>query len=164
MMIRHILLIAMFILYSIMIIYVYNQFVTKNTLSDIICNEECKNDILFFMFIMSIFTILYEIIRNDIESIIYILIILISIYGLLQNGVETIRHYIFAIFCLLCIFCFMVHHSYNTNSRVLLSLTFINYLIILCMILFIQNDIIICECLYILCFAIFYIYLHYFSL
>jgi hypothetical protein len=162
-MLKHVLLIAMFISYSFPIMYVYNQFLTEDTLSDIICNEECKNDILFFMIIMSIFTIIYEIIRNDIESIIYISIILISIYGLLQNGVESIRHYIFAIFCLLCIFCFMVHHSYKTNSIILIFLTIFSYLIILCMILFIQNDIIICECLYILCFGLFYIYLHFWS-
>ena len=163
-MIRHILLLAMAISYSFPIMYVYNAFLTKDTLSDIICNEECKNNILFFMVIMSIFTILYEFIRNDIESIIYISIILISIFGLLQNGVETIKHYIFAIFCLFSIFFFMVHHSYKKNSIILSSLTFINYWIILSMTIFIQYDIIICECLYILCFAIFYIYLHYLSL
>ena len=161
MMIRHILLIAMFISYSFPIMYVYNQFLTKDTLSDIICNEECKNDIIFFMVIMSIFTILYEFIRNDVESIIYISIILISIYGLLQNGVESIYHYIFAILCFLCIFCFMVHHSYQTNSIILTLLTYFSYCTVLFMILFVQEDIIICECLYILCFGLFYIYLHF---
>ena len=75
MMIRHILLIAMIISYSFPIMYVYRLFLTKDTLSDIICNEECKNDILFFMVIMSIFTIMYEYLRKDVESIIYISII-----------------------------------------------------------------------------------------
>lgn len=162
-MLKHILLIAMFISYSIPIIYVYNQFEINTTLSDIICDDSCKYTILFYMMIMGFFTILYEMQRNDTESIFYISIILITIYGLLQNGVESIRHYFFSIFCFLCIFCFMVHHSDKTNSTLLSYLTCINYGVMLTMILFIQDDIIICECLYILCFAIFYIYLHFCS-
>jgi hypothetical protein len=162
-MLKHILLIAMFISYSIPIIYVYHQFEIDTTLSDIICDDSCKYNILFYMMIMGIFTILYEIQRNDIESIFYISIILITIYGLLQNGVETIMHFVFAIFCLLCIFCFMVHHSYKTNSIFLIFLTIISYWIILYMTIFIQTDIIISECLYILCFGLFYIYLHFWS-
>ena len=162
-MINHILLGIMLIFYSIPIIYVYNMFQTKDTLSDIICNDECKKYILICMSIMSIFTIIYEILRNDIESILYISIILIAIYGLLQNGVETIEHFIFSIFCFFAIFCFMVHHSYLTSSTILSTFTFFNYCIILCMIIFVKDDIIICECLYILFFACFYIYLHFLS-
>lgn len=162
-MIKHILLGIMLILYSIPIIYVYNMFQTKDTLSDIICNDECKKYILFCMSIMSFFTIIYEFLRNDMESIFYIFILLIAIYGLLQNGVVSIAHFIFAIFCLFAIFCFMVHHSYLTNSTILSMFTFFNYCIMLCMIIFVKDDIIICECLYILCFACFYIYLHFLS-
>jgi hypothetical protein len=162
-MIKHILLGIMLILYSIPIIYVYNMFQTKDTLSDIICNDECKNYILFCMSIMSFFTIIYEFLRNDIYSILYIFILLIAIYGLLQNGVECIAHFIFAIFCFFTIFCFMVHHSYLTNSTLLSMFTFLNYCIMLSMIIFVKDDIIICECLYILCFACFYIYLHFLS-
>lgn len=161
MLLQNILLLCMLITYSIPIYYVYTEFKTDTTLSDIICK---KDNILFYMIIMGIFTILYEIQRNDIESIFYITTILISIYGLLQNDVETIAHFIFAILCLFAIFCFMVHHCYLTNSTILSAFTFINYWIIMCMILFIQNDIMVCECLYLFIFAIFYFYLHYLSL
>lgn len=162
-MIKHILLIAMFISYSFPILYVYSLFSIKDTLSDIICNEECKNDILFFMAMMSFFTIMYEYLRKDTESIIYISIVLISIYGLLQNGVESVQHYIFALLCLFSIFCFMVYHCHRTESNILTILTFINYWVILFMTIFMKEDIIICECLYILCFGLFYIYLHFLS-
>ena len=160
MLIQNLLLLCMLITYSLPIYYVYTEFKIDTTLSDLICK---KDNIIFYMILMGIFTILYEIQRNDVESIFYIITILISIYGLLQNEVETITHYIFAILCLFAIFCFMVHHSYLTNSKLLFTFTFLNYGVFLAMILFIQNDIMVCECLYILCFAVFYLYLHYLS-
>jgi hypothetical protein len=163
MILQNILLLGMLISYSIPIIYVYSQFKTDTTLSDIICDDKCKNIIFTFMIIMGIFTFLYELYRNDTESIIYISIILITIYGLLLNGVESIYHFIFAIFCLFAIFCFMVHHTYVTSSIILFFFTFLNYWVILSMILFIQSDIIIYECLFLVFFALFYIYLHYLS-
>jgi len=163
MLIQHVLLLGMLISYSLPIYYVYTQFQTDTTLSDIICDETCKYTILFYMGIMGFFTILYEIQRNDMESIAYISIILVTIYGLLQHDVDTNSHYIFAIFCLFAIFCFMVHHSYLTNSKILFTFTFLNYWIILAMILFIKNDIMLCECLYLFFFATFYLYLHYLS-
>ena len=162
-MLHHLLLLGMLIAYSLPIYYVYTQFKTNTTLSDIICDETCKYNIIFYMMIMGGFTVLYEIQRNDFESIFYITTILISIYGLLYNSVETISHFIFAILCLFAIFCFMVHHSYVTNSKILFTFTFINYWVILAMILFIQNDIMVCECLYLFFFAAFYLYLHYLS-
>lgn len=163
MLIQHVLLLCMLIAYSLPIYYVYTQFQTDTTLSDIICDETCKHTILFYMVIMGFFTILYEIQRKDVESIAYISIILVTIYGLLQNGVETIAHFMFAILCLFAIFGFMVHHSYITDSKILFTFTFLNYWIILAMILFVQTDIMICECLYLFFFAAFYFYLHYLS-
>lgn len=159
---NHVLLLGMLISYTIPIVYVITQFQTDTTLSDIICDETCKNTILFYMSIMGIFTILYEIQRKDIESIVYISIVLITIYGLLNYGPETITHFLFAIGCLFAIFIFMVHHSYQTNSPILFGFTFMNYLIILAMIIFVKDDIIICECGYLFFFAAFYIYLHFY--
>jgi hypothetical protein len=160
-MIHHVLLFAMIISYSIPIIYVYQKFQANTTLSDIICDESCKNTILYSMFVMGFFNILYELQRNDIESIIYILIILFSIYRLLENGVETLYHFLYAGICLFCIFFFMVHHTFLTNSKILFLFTLFNYGIILFMITMIQEDIIICECAFLLFFALFYIYLHF---
>jgi len=98
-MIHHVLLLTMIISYTIPILYVYNRFQPNNTLSDIICDQSCKNTILYSMCVMGIFTFLYEIQRKDIESILYIVIILFSIYGLLQNSVETMSHYFYATVC-----------------------------------------------------------------
>lgn len=159
--IHHVLLFAMIISYSIPIIYVYQKFQANTTLSDIICDTSCKNTILYSMCLMGFFTILYELQRNDIESIIYIIIILISIYGLLENGVETLYHFGYTILCLFCIFFFMVHHTFLTNSKILFIFTLFNYGIILFMITMIQEDIIICECAFLFFFAVFYIYLHF---
>jgi len=158
---NHVLLLGMLISYAMPIIYVIRQFQTDTTLSDIICDETCNQTILFYMTIMGIFTILYEIQRKDIESIVYISILLLSIYGLLNYGTETITHFLFAIASLFAIFIFMVHHSYQTNAPILFGFTFMNYLIILGMIIFVNDDIIICECAYLFFFAVFYLYLHF---
>lgn len=153
----------MLISYTMPIIYVIRQFQTDTTLSDIICDETCNNTILFYMTIMGIFTILYEIQRKDMESIVYISILLLSIYGLLKYGPETITHFLFAITSLFAIFIFMVHHSYQTNAPILFGCTFANYLIILAMIIIVKDDIIICECAYLFFFTVFYLYLHFLS-
>lgn len=159
-MLHHVLLLGMLISYTIPIIYVQTKFQTDTTLSDIICKE---NNILFYMTIMGVFTVLYETIhRNkDIESITYISILLLSIYGLLNYGPETITHFLFAILSFFSIFFFMVHHAYQTNSPLLFGFTFMNYLIMLAMIIFVKEDIILCECAYLFFFAVFYIYLHF---
>jgi len=159
---NHVLLLGMLISYAIPIIYVQTKFQTDTTLSDIICDETCKNTILFYMGIMGVFTILYETIhRKDIESTIYISILLLSIYGLLNYGPETMMHFLFAILSFFSIFFFMVHHAYKTNSPVLFGCTFVNYLIMIAMIIFVKDDIILCECAYLFFFAAFYIYLHF---
>lgn len=158
---NHLLLLGMLISYAMPIIYVIRHFNPNTTLSDIICDETCNKTIIFYMTIMGIFTILYEIQRKDIESIIYIIIVLITIYGLLTYGPETTTHFLFAIGCLFAIFAFMVHHSYQTNVNILYGFTFVNYLIILAMIIFVKDDIIICECAYLFFFAAFYLYLHF---
>jgi len=163
-MIHHVLLLTMIISYTIPILYVYNRFQPNNTLSDIICDQSCKNTILYSMCVMGIFTFLYEIQRKDIESILYIVIILFSIYGLLQNSVETMSHYFYATVCFFCIFFFMVHHTFLTNSNILFIFTLINYLIILFITIFIKDDMIIGECAFLFLFALFYLYLHFISL
>ena len=160
-MLHHFLLLGMLISYAIPIIYVQTKFQTNTTLSDIICDETCKNTILFYMTIMGIFTILYETIHRskDIESRIYISILLLSIYGLLNYGPETDIHYLFAITSFFCIFAFMVQ---NTKKDTILGIfTFLNYMILLSLTLCIKDDYMISECAYLFFFAAFYIYLHF---
>jgi hypothetical protein len=159
-MLHHFLLLGMLISYTAPIIYVIRQFNLNTTLSDIICDEKCKNHILFYMIIMGVFTIFYESIhRKDMESIVYISILLLSIYGLLNYGPETDIHYLFAITSFFCIFAFMVQNT--KNDYILGILTCLNYMILLSLTLCIKDDYMICECAYLFLFALFYIYLHF---
>ena len=57
---KNILLILMLITYAIPIIYISCEYNNNPTISNIITSDKCKYKILFFMIIMSIFTILYE--------------------------------------------------------------------------------------------------------
>lgn len=161
---RNYLLIFMIICYIIPVFYVYKCYNDNNSLSNIICNEKTRNTNLFFMGLMGIATILYEIERNDIISTILISCLLLCIYGLLLYNEKTKIHYIFAIGGFINIFVFMSRHFYLTYYNIVLGL-----LLSLCFGLLTSiiiklngnNNIFYNEVLYILIFAVYYMYLHY---
>ena len=62
---KHVLLSFMILCYLLPISYVYYNYSSNNSVSNIICNENCKKYVLFFMIFMGIGTILYELERND---------------------------------------------------------------------------------------------------
>jgi hypothetical protein len=71
------LLLFMIICYAVPIYYVYFNYHSNHSVSNIICGDECKYTILFFMFLMGMGTLLYEMERNDTYSIILIGILLV---------------------------------------------------------------------------------------
>ena len=77
------LLLLMICFYLIPIFYVYINYKLNNTLSSIICNNNCKKYVLFFMFLMGITIILYEYKRNDICSLIMLFILFIFTFTLI---------------------------------------------------------------------------------
>ena len=81
---KHLLLFLMLLCYSLPIYYVYYHYNSNTSVSNIICNDNCKYIILGFMLLMGICTILYELERNDKYSIVLINTLLIGIYGLIN--------------------------------------------------------------------------------
>jgi len=147
------------------IIYVCMYYDNSCSISSIICDEKIKYIILFFMILMGCSTILYEYRRNDIYSLIIISILLISIYILIYFPENNILHYIFASTSFISILLFMIRHYYricNQYNYILQILVFIQILLIILMIrnCFLNLSIFLFESIYLLIFAIFYLYIH----
>ena len=141
---------------------VYSYYNSNNSVSSIICKDECRKIILFFMLLMGGGTLLYEIERDDTISIFLILLLLIGIYGLICINENNIIHYIFAFSVFITILLFMIRHCYNTNCNLLLTSSFLlEVLALIFIIANIEKNIFFGEILYILNFAFFYLYLHF---
>ena len=85
----------MLICYLFLILIVFYNYSSNNSVSNIICNKKCKHSILFVMILMGILTILYETKRNNIYSLIIIIVLLIGIYGIIYvNDKNTFHYYI----------------------------------------------------------------------
>jgi len=159
---KHILLCLMIICYLLPIGYVYYNYNSNKSVSNIICDDTCKYYILFFMGLMGIVTLLYELERDDIYSQILISILLIGIYGLISINETNAGHYVFASLVFISILLFMARHCYLSEYNIILLSSILIALIALCMIIVNMNhDIFYGEIMYILNFAFFYLYLHF---
>jgi len=154
----------MLLCYLFPILFVYYNYNSNNSVSNIICNDNCKNYILFFMGLMGIGTILYELERNDTYSQILIYILLIGLYGLIYIDETFTVHYIFAFQVFISILLFMIRQCYLTycnmtllSSLVLQVLTLLSIIILF----YIDESIYYAEIVYILNFAFYYLYLHF---
>ena len=163
------LLLFMISCYLVPIILVYYNYNSNTSVSNIICNENNKNIILFFMLLMGIGTILYEFERDDNISIILICSLLIGIYGLVciydnRANARNTSHYVFAFLVFTTILCFMIRHCHNNCSNLLSASLFLEIAALLFIIINLKkNDTRFFwgEIFYILNFAFFYLYLHF---
>ena len=147
--------------YILPILIVCYQYQSNPSISNIICDDTCKDSILFFMGLMGVGTILYEWERNDRYSQVCIGILLIGLYGLICINESHSVHYLFAFFVFTAILCFMIRHCYLTTCDRILSISlFFEILILLFILININQTIFYPEVIYILNFAFYYLYLH----
>ena len=158
---RNILLGLMIMVYLIPIIYVYCNFRDNKSVSSIICDDKCRGNILFFMGIMGLLTIIYELERKDNVTFLLIISLLVGIYGVMRTEESGKIHYIYAGIVFLSIFVFMARNCWQNGCFFLYFLLFIQFLMLISTIININNDIFYQEVLFLLNFAIFYLYLHY---
>jgi len=138
----NILLLLMVLSYSIPITYIYINYSKNNSVSNIICNKNCKNIILISMIIMGFFTILYEINRNDNLSLVLMLLLLLGIYGVILFNEDDPDHYVFACIVFFAIMGFMINqliNKYTSNNKYYSILLFLLILQILFVVLTINN-------------------------
>ena len=163
---KNLLLSFMLFSYLLPILFVFYNYNSNNSLSNIICNTKCRNYILFFMFLMGVGTLLYEYERNDGITQIIICILLIGLYGLIYITETHKIHYFFAFLVFISILVFMIRHCYLTkcHSILLLSLYLeIVALLIIVIDIYKNENIFYSEIFYILNFDFFYLYLHFFE-
>jgi len=158
---RNILLGLMIMVYLIPIIYVYCNFRDNKSVSSIICDDKCRGNILFFMGIMGLLTIIYELERKDNITFLLIISLLVGIYGVMRTEESGKIHYIYAGIVFLSIFVFMARNCWQNGFFFLYFLLFLQFLMLISTIININNDIFYQEVIFIVNFAIFYLYLHY---
>lgn len=152
----------MILCYLLPIMFVCYNYTSNNSVSNIICNNKCKHYILFFMFLMGVGTLLYELERNDKYSQIIIGVLLIGIYGLIYVNETHPIHYYFAFAVFIAILFFMIRQCYLTDCNIILMSSLYLEIITLFYILINLNDnIFYGEIVYILNFAFYYLYLHF---
>ena len=115
------------------------------------------------MIIMGVFTILYELNRE--KNVIYVIIILlIGIYGVILVKENKKIHYFFASLVFLSINGFMIFHCYHHYCNDFLNfLLYVQVIFSLLLLFFLikYNDILFCEAVLIINFAIYYLFLHF---
>lgn len=159
---KNTLLTFMLLCYLIPILIVSYNYNSNNSVSNIICDETRKHYILFFMFLMGVGTLLYELERNDKYSQIIICLLLIGIYGVVYINEAHITHYFFASVVFIAILFFMIRHCYLTTCNIILmSSLYLEILTLFLIVININDNIFYGEIIYILNFAFYYLYLHF---
>ena len=150
----------MILIYIYVIYNVYTYYsISDGSISSIIKNKDCNQVVFVNMFLMGIITIFYEFFRCDICSFISIFFLLIGIYGVIIYEHTIKIHYLYCFIVFISILVFMYNHCYKKNHIILYLLLCIQQ--ILCLITFLQSNIINCEIYLLANFAVYYIYLHF---
>jgi hypothetical protein len=150
----------MCICYSIPIIYVYSNYCANNSVSNIICNKNITNVILYSMSMMAGFTLYYEFLRNNCISLGFIGSLFIGIYGVILIPEHNPVHYIFAFLCFFSILGFMIYYCCILHDYVLYSLTSLILWVSLWILVTFYENIFYGEISFLALFAAFYFYLH----
>lgn len=159
---KNVLLSFMILCYLSPILFVYYNYNSNDSVSNIICNNNCKNYILFFMVLMGLGTVLYELERDDIYCQLIIGTLLIGIYGLICINETYTIHYFFAFLVFIGILFFMIRQCYLNNcDTILISSLYLEIIVLFYIIINLNDNIFYGEIVYILNFAFFYLYLHF---
>lgn len=157
-------LIAMIVSYAYVISLTIYYYILNPSISSIVCDEQCNNNIVCGMTLMGIFTILYEWKRDDMKSFSCILFVLAGIIGVLYTNKDDISHTISAFIVFIAITLFMIHHTIKNYPSICLCSILILFSILLFIILYqMYNEINIffVESLLLFLFAVFYLYIHF---
>ena len=164
---KHYLLLFMMKCYIIPYYYIYSHFKNNFTISNVLNNHLNKNILFFDLFLLSISTILYEIIyRKDFYSLIFIFLLLLSIFPVIIINENNIFHYIFAFQVFISILCFMTRNCFLSKNYTLLFISlFSEYWLFFSIALNINKNknIFYSEFYFIINFAFYYLYLHFIS-
>ena len=155
----------MIVCYLVPISLVIYNYQSNPSVSNLICDDTCKNTITCMMVLMGGGALFYERERGDPVSMVIIGVLLVGLVGLIRITESDPTHFIFAYLAFAAIMGFMVRHSYlHRNNWVLWSSLGIEILALLVIAAHMNtNNIFLGEIVYILNFALFYLYLHFYE-
>ena len=160
---RNTIFLGMFASYLAIILLVIFHYNSNASVSNIICNDPCKHYILFFMSLLGIGTVAYELERKDSISVLLMGIMLAALYGLTLYNEENPIHYVFASVVFVAILGFMFRHDRHGDDILRGLFLMEGGLGIGVLISFFFENIFVLEAAYILNFAVYYIYLHFYE-
>ena len=147
-----------------MILYVYFHYANCESVSSIICNNKHKYILFLFMSLIGVGGILYEIERKDTISILFIILLIIFLLSLIFIPINNFIHTFFAGLVCAAILGFMVQQTLLKNFPIILSASLcLAFVFLLVILKDIRENIFYSEVLYILNFAFYYIYLHFYK-
>lgn len=155
----NLLFILIVISYSYPLIYIAKNF-KKNSISDIICVDKCRQLIFKHFLNMCIFLIIYEILRFNIASFIIMILFCLTLLKLILTDVNTKEHLYYAGLLFSTLFIFMIIHI---KKSLFLCYTVLLYVIITIIIIrniYYDKSILISESLLMITFGIYFTILH----
>ena len=159
---KDLLLLFILICYIFSMILLINKYKYNKNISSIICHDNNKHIFILLLFIATIAIIIYELKRKDLYSKILIFTLIIFLFLLIYCNENTILHQLFAFSIFILILLFMFRNLFLTKCNIILLISLLLEIILLLFLIidFYQN-IFYFECLYILNFALYYLYLHF---
>lgn len=147
-----------FLIFTAYLIGVYNN---HNSISNILCNRKNNNFIILIIFLIGIFSFIYELKKNDKYSICIMCTYLISTFFVICYTPEYFEHYIFTSLVTISVFSFIIYHCYKNNSNNLMKCFILAEVILI--ILYFTNVInfYFVEILFLLIFAMFICFKHF---
>jgi uncharacterized membrane protein YozB (DUF420 family) len=110
---------------------------------------------------MGVGTVLYELDRNDVVSLVLILLLLFGIYGVICIHEENSMHYLFASIVFISILSFMFRNCQKDKRFILSAQTVAQFFLLVYLVANIRGNIFYGEVVYIMNFAVYYLYLHF---
>lgn len=157
---KNFLLIGIIFSYLYPIYYIYNNFKSNKSISNIICDKNCKYIILKYLMYMCFFLLLYEVKRNEYFSSIIIATFVISSLLLVNIEESNNFHFATAFLSFLCLLFFtFIHYKKCTSLKYLFLLQIILGTFLITDILF-GYDVFLSESLYLVNFGLYFFVLH----
>jgi len=119
------LLLVLLLVFGVVCYHTFHCYSENKTVSDILCDSQINDRIIFFVIILGLLHFFYEMNHKDIFSTILICILYINLYGLTIKNEDYKIHYVFTFMVFISMFIYMVRQYYliDFNHLLLLSLT-----------------------------------------
>ena len=155
----NLLFILIVISYSYPLLYISKNF-KKNSISDIICVDNCRQIIFKHFLNMCIFLSIYELLRFNMTSLIIVILFCITFLKLILTDVDSKEHMYYATLMILTLLIFMILHIKKSIYLWYLTIIYIAVSLIIIKNIYYGNSILYSESLLMITFGIYFTILH----